>query len=170
MQTNVLNDNLILYGFPAREYTRDAKAGIVNCPPQMFQMKGLVAKAYKRHQRDPKDYVLINWPNKLFGPKGIVGSPDLKGMSGCGVWYHPLVNARPLSLHAADPMPRLVGIFIEQWRDKAMLIATNVHHHAEIVWRAYPELLERYRADMIRRIAERNDLEQAFPDQEFWRR
>jgi hypothetical protein len=169
-QSEILSDNLLLYGFPAREYSRDAKVQKVDCPPRMFQMKGLKGKAYRRLKRDPKDYILINWPNKVLGSQGFVGSPDLKGMSGCGVWYNPFVNRRPLSLHAADPMPRLVGIFIEQWRDRAMLIATNVQHHVEIVWMAYPELLERYREDIMRTIGQRRQLEEVVLDQEFWRR
>ncbi len=169
-QTNILTDHLTVYGYPAREYSRDAKAGWIDTPPRAYQMSGLKEKAYMRRKRNPADYILINWPKKVLGPKGLVGSPDLRGMSGAGVWYNPFVNSRPLSLHAAGPAPRLVGIFIEQWRERAMLVATNVRHHVEIVWSAYPYLLDRYREDMKREVAEQAELEELVPPSEFWRR
>jgi hypothetical protein len=156
-QSDVLEDRLILYGYPAREYKRNGK--VIDCPPRQYQMTGKPASAYCRLERSPASHILMNWPNKVIGPRGIVGSPSLAGMSGCGVWFVPHITARPLSIHAPQPHPCLVGVFIEQRKNEAMLIATNVSHYVQIVWAACPDILEKYRETYRTRIAEMHTLE-----------
>jgi hypothetical protein len=159
LQSKVLRHNLVLHGYRANQYHRDATTKTVSCPSHNYQLTGLREKAYKRADRSPANHILMYWPNKLLGPNGCVGSHELAGMSGCGVWFVPQVNREPLSIHALDQLPRLVGIFIEQRRDQAMVVATNICRHAEIIRAAYPDLRERDREHYERRIEEMERLE-----------
>ena len=80
MQSDVLKNRLVLYGYPARECKRER--GTISCPPRQFEMRGKSEQVYKRAKRSPNNHILLNWPNKVLGVNGLVGSPSLAGMSG----------------------------------------------------------------------------------------
>jgi hypothetical protein len=91
-QPNVLEDRLVLYGYPARNFKRNGK--VVACDPGLYEMKGKSEATYKRFGCDPLDHILLDWPKKSFGPHGVVHSHSLAAMSGCGVWFSPLITSR----------------------------------------------------------------------------
>lgn len=156
-QSNILEDRLVLSGYPARNFRRNGK--VASCDPAIYEVKGKPESAYRRFGRDPAKHILMEWNKKVYGPQGIVRSPSLAAMSGCGVWFVPTVTSRPLSIHAPGPLPRLIGIFIEQRRRDAMLVATNVDVHVRAVWEAYPQILDLYRETYKALAKDRSELE-----------
>jgi hypothetical protein len=121
-QSEILGDRLALFGHPAKPIPKNGAATI-------YQLRGKNAAFYKRLNLSPDLNILLNYPKKVIGPHGSVRYPPLEGMSGSGLWFAPQVTSKALSVHAPGPLPRLVGIFIEQRRRDACLVATNVNHH-----------------------------------------
>jgi hypothetical protein len=157
-QNELLLDRLVIYGFPARNFHRNGK--IVGAHPGIFALRGKEASAYSGMNKTLNDFIIMNWPKKIYGPTAVVRSPSLAGMSGCGVWYVPQQTSKQLSIHAPGPMPRLIGIVIEQRRRHAAVVATNIRHHIELKYRHFPEILEAARSTYVARIAERLRVEE----------
>jgi hypothetical protein len=156
-QSNILEDRLVLSGYPARNFRRKGKNA--SCDPGIYEVKGKPESAYRRVDRDPAKHILMEWNKKIHAPQGVVRSPSLAAMSGCGVWFVPPITSRPLSIHAPGPLPRLMGIFTEQRRRDAMLVATNVDVHVRVVWEAYPQILDLYAETYKALVKERSEAE-----------
>ena len=151
MQGDVLTDHLSLYGYAARAF-KIGEFGPEH-PAYHYRLEGKQAHKYQRLGYSPQDHILLSWHKEILGHQVRERRPNMAGMSGSGVWFSPLITGRTIADHVQDPLPRLVGIFIEAKPRDSMLVATNVSHHVKLVCAAYPEIGERFRRISETRLA-----------------
>ncbi|HWE86332.1 MAG TPA: hypothetical protein VG267_15420 [Terracidiphilus sp.] len=111
-------------GFPTRELEINGREYIHN-PRSLTLFSGLEPE-YKRIGSKRSVHIVFDPGKKLIHSKGTADIPNMKGMSGAGVWLVPRVMG--------SPQPhRLAGIFIEHRRTQRLMVATNVAVHLQLI-------------------------------------
>jgi len=117
-------------GFPIREVEINEREYIHH--PESLTLFSCREGEYKKLGTDRGVHILFDPGKKLISREGTADPPNMRGMSGGGVWIVP----RAMGLEESH---RLAGIFIEHRRAERLMVATNVAIHLNLIAYYHPE-------------------------------
>jgi hypothetical protein len=125
----------LAYGYPASMTKMKYKTNIIDAKSTLFTTKPAEVELYKKLNCKEDSNIIINY-NKT----GLVSmetlqvgtGPDVYGMSGCGLWYIPVLAP------GQEPQKKLISILTE-WppEDKHYIISTKIDVFTEIIRQTY---------------------------------
>lgn len=133
---------LVFSGFPSRNYRIVGKKTIES-KPLIAETHGAPPDWYQRLHLPAKDHILMSWFNTAHSDKGLNRTISLRGMSGGGVWLVPALIGEPWPTLSPFVQPKLMGIFTEHRKDRAVLLATRICLPLALIMKNYPGVLVR---------------------------
>lgn len=117
---------------PISGVIKNVGEAVFNLKPLKFVTQSLPKKRYSKNGFDEDNFILIEYRRKLqaFGDKSPSISKEVRGISGSGLWYVP--NFKDYDENGT-PKYYLVGIMIENHKDKGFLLALRIDFVTEII-------------------------------------
>jgi hypothetical protein len=117
-------------GFPLKALEKQDREYIHS--PRSFTLFSCLEPVYKTLGTERRVHIAFDPGKKLISRKGSSDTPNMRGMSGGGVWIVP-------EAVGLKDRHRLAGIFIEHRRAERLMIATNVIVHLQLIANYHPE-------------------------------
>lgn len=125
------NGYYVISGFPITGIKRRAGRAEFTPYPVMLLTYPIKPAQYEKFGFNSDHFILVKYQRKLasFGSKRKQITKELTGISGSGLWYIPDWNNRK------DGVPRfyLVGIMVENYKDKGFLAALRIDFVTEAI-------------------------------------
>lgn len=129
----IATDNYLVSGFPVRKISKRKENEILvyTADPLTLLTFNASKKRYSKHNFDDQTHILVQFQQKLkaFGSSMIIRVVNPQGISGSGLYYLPAFN-KPQSI---KPDPALIGIMIENHKDKGFMAAIRIDAIIEVV-------------------------------------
>lgn len=125
------NGYYVIAGYPVTGVTKTSGKAEFKPIPVKFLTYPIKTEKYEKHGFNPDHYILVKYQRKLasFGSKQKQITKELTGISGSGLWYVPNWN----DLKNGVPKFYLVGIMVENYKDKGFLVALRIDFATETV-------------------------------------
>jgi hypothetical protein len=118
------NVDYCVAGYPRRAVRREGRVLIHDL--RFMVLTGQPIGLYEKLGLRPPEHIVMEFGKRVIGPKGFAQVPAIRGMSGGGVWIFPALEKSP-------PRKKLVGIFVEARKKKAVTIATSISVHLSLI-------------------------------------
>lgn len=125
------NGYYIIAGYPITGVKKTSGKAEFNPIPVKFLTYPINEDKYEQYGFNPDHFILVKYQRKLapFGSKEKQITKELTGISGSGLWYVPDWNDRKNGV----PKFYLVGIMVENYKDKGFLAALRIDFATEAI-------------------------------------
>ena len=121
-------------GYPVKASRREGRVLIHNL--RVGVLNGQPIALYEKLGLRPAEHIVMEFGKRIVASEGTAQAPALRGMSGGGVWILPALEKSHLP-------KKLIGIFIEARKTRAVAVGTSVAAHISLISQYHPELTEK---------------------------
>lgn len=125
------NGYYVIAGYPVSGVKKTSGKAEYKPIPVKFLTYPIETEKYEKYGFNPDHFILVKYQRKLapFGSKEKRITKELTGISGSGLWYVPNWN----DINNGVPKFYLVGIMVENYKDKGFLVALRIDFATEAI-------------------------------------